>query len=220
MTIKAVIYDMDGVLVDSEVYWFNARVQMAESLGKRWTDDDQRHAMGRSTTGWAQEMQTRLALDWSLDEIITETKRRVIAQYEEKMPARPGALESVHALAKQYRVALASGSPTDIIQSVMTLTGLDRVFEVVVYGDSIPRGKPHPDIYLAACERLGVSPTEAVGIEDSPSGIRSVRAAGMRCIAAPSPAFPLTEDIRAFADVEITSMEDLTVGLVSSLEGK
>jgi len=218
MSIEAIIYDMDGVLVDSEVYWFNARVQIAESVGNIWTEDDQRHAMGRSTIGWAGEMQTRLALDWALDDIITETKRRVIAQYEQNMPARPGAIESVHALAKQYRVALASGSPTDIIQSVMALTGLDKVFEVVVYGDSIPLGKPHPDIYLAACARLGVSPANAVGIEDSPSGIKSVRAAGMRCIAAPSPAFPLQPEIQALADIEITSLENLTLELVQRLE--
>lgn len=217
MPVEAVIYDMDGVLVDSEVYWFNARVQVAASVGKQWTEDDQRHTMGRSTVGWAEEMQTRLVLDWAIDDIISETKRRVIAQYEQKMPARIGAIESVHMLAKHYRVALASGSPTDIIQSVMSLTGLDKIFEVVVYGDSIPRGKPHPDIYLAACERLGISPAYAVGVEDSPSGIKSVRAAGMSCIAAPSQAFPLQPDIQALAQREISSLEQLTVALIQSL---
>lgn len=217
MPITTVIFDMDGVLVDSEVYWAQSRVEFAESRGKVWTDDDQRTAMGRSTVGWAQVMQDRLALEMPLDDIITEMKARVIAHYEERMPDRPGALSAVRTMAGQYRVALASGSPTDIIQSVMRITGLDQVFEEIVYGDDIPNGKPAPDIYIEALRRLGVSADSAIGIEDSANGIRALKAAGMKAIAAPSPAYPLPDDILQMSDAHIETLENLTVDLIKSL---
>ncbi|MCY3834466.1 MAG: HAD family phosphatase, partial [Chloroflexi bacterium] len=155
MPIEAIIYDMDGVLVDSEVYWDKARVEFARDRDKVWTDEFQRLAMGRSTGGWAAVMQEKLALDESIDAIIAEMKARVIAQYEARMPTRPGALESVAHMNEHFRVGLASGSPTDIIKAVLRITGLDQIFEVMIYGDEVPRGKPAPDIYLEALNSLG-----------------------------------------------------------------
>lgn len=217
MTIEAVIYDMDGVLVDSEVYWLKAREDFAAALGKTWTDDDQRAAMGRSTIEWAAVMRERLALDMTLAEIMAAVIARVMAQYEQRMPARPGALESVAAMAARYRIGLASGSPTAVIQHVLKLTGLADTFEVVVYGDDMAHGKPAPDIYIEALRRLGVDAARAVGIEDSGNGIRSLHAAGMKIVAAPSPAFPLSAEVLALADRHITTMEDFTVTLVEGL---
>ncbi|MDX1995317.1 MAG: HAD family phosphatase [bacterium] len=215
MPIKAVIFDMDGVLVDSEVYWYQSRQEFARDLGKTWTDDDQRHAMGRNTIEWAAVMQERLGLDWSLEQIMDDTIRRVLAHYDQRMPTRPGALEAVQLAASRYRVALASGSPTRVIQHVMALTGLDQVFETMVYGDDQPNGKPAPDIYLETLRRLGIAAEDAVGIEDSGNGIRSLKAAGMKIIAAPSPAFPLSAEVLALADVKIDSLEDLTLDLLA-----
>ena len=217
MAIEAVIYDMDGVLVDSEVYWDQARVDFAAERGMEWTDVMQRQAMGRSTVGWAGVMQSQLALDMSLDEIIAEMKARVIAQYERRMPTRPGALESVAAMKTRYRIGLASGSPTEIIKAVLRITGLDQQFEVMIYGDDIPRGKPAPDIYLEALSQLGVAPQKAVGIEDSVNGLRSVKAAGMLAVAAPSPGFPLPAEALALADAHIESLEDFTPAFVRAL---
>ena len=113
--------------------------------------------MGRSTVGWAGVMRDKLALDESIDDIIAEMKARVIALYEARMPTRPGALESVRHMKQHFRVGLASGSPTEIIKAVLSITGLDQIFEVMIYGDEIPRGKPAPDIYLAALKALGRS---------------------------------------------------------------
>ena len=158
MPIEAVIYDMDGVLVDSEVYWDKSRVDFARDRDQTWTDDYQRLAMGRSTVGWATVMQEKLRLDESIEDIIAEMKGRVIAHYEQRMPTRPGAIESVHRMKQHFRVGLASGSPTEIIKAVLRITGLDQVFEVIIYGDDIPRGKPAPDIYLEAMAQLGVLP--------------------------------------------------------------
>ena len=218
MPINAIIYDMDGVLVDSEIYWDKSRIEFARDRGKVWTDEYQRLAMGRSTVGWARVMQDKLALDEPLDDIIMEMKARVIAHYEARMPARPGALESVAHMQRHFRVGLASGSPTDIIKAVLRITGLDQLFEVTIYGDEVPRGKPAPDIYLEALTRIGVSPAKSLGIEDSANGLRALKAARMAAVAAPSPDYPLPEDVLALADAHITTLEDFNIDLVKRIE--
>ena len=218
MPIEAIIFDMDGVLVDSEVYWDKSRVEFAKDRGKTWTDEFQRLAMGRSTVGWAQVMQEKLKLDESIDEIIAEMKARVIAHYEKRMPTRPGAIESVHHMKQHYRVGLASGSPTEIIKAVMRITGLDQVFEVMVYGDGIARGKPAPDIYLEAMAQLGVTAPVTVGIEDSANGLRSLKAAGILAVAAPSPDYPLPADILALGDAHISMLADFNIDLIRQIE--
>ena len=218
MPIEAIIFDMDGVLVDSEVYWDKSRVEFAKDRGKTWTDEFQRLAMGRSTFGWAQVMQEKLQLDETIDEIIAEMKARVIAHYEKRMPTRPGAIESVQHMKQHYRVGLASGSPTEIIKAVMRITGLDQVFEVMVYGDEIARGKPAPDIYLEAMAQLNVTAPVTVGIEDSANGLRSLKAAGMLAVAAPSPDYPLPADILALADAHISRLADFNIDLIRQIE--
>lgn len=217
MAIEVVIYDMDGVLVDSEVYWTQSRREFALDRGKVWSDESQLMAMGRSTIGWATVMQEHLELSMSTDDIIVEMKKRVMDHYERHMPDRPGALQSVRTLAQHYRVALASGSPTEIIRHVMSLTGLDQVFEVIVYGDDVPNGKPAPDIYFEALKRLGITADKAIGIEDSGNGIRSLKAAGIRAIAAPSPEFPLSSELLALSDYHISSLEEMTPELIARL---
>jgi mannitol-1-/sugar-/sorbitol-6-/2-deoxyglucose-6-phosphatase len=220
MPIEAVIFDMDGVLVDSEVYWHLSRVEYARARGKVWTDADQRIAMGRSTVGWAQVMKDRLALAESTEDIIVEMKQRVMAHYDERLPLRDGAIDAVRMSAGNFKCALASGSPTDIIQHVMRLSGLDQVFEAIVYGDNYPNGKPAPDIYLAALDRLGVRAENAIGVEDSSNGIRSLKAAGMRAVAAPSAGFPLPPDIVALCDAHIDSLTEFTLELIRSLDNR
>lgn len=214
MPVEAVIFDMDGVLVDSEVYWKRAREGFAGALGKVWTMDDQRAAMGRNTIEWAQVMRERLHLEMPPEQVMEDVIGRVLAQCDAYLPLRPGAVEAVHKAAGRYRVALASGSPTRVIEYVMKRTGLDQIFETMVFGDTIPNGKPAPDIYLEALRRLGVTPERAVGIEDSGNGIRSLHNAGMGIIAAPSPEFPLNEDILKLAQRVIASLEDFSVELV------
>lgn len=218
MPIKAVIFDMDGVLVDSEVYWDKSRVEFAKDRGKVWTDEFQRLAMGQSTVGWAKVMKDKLDLEESIDDIIIEMKQRVIAHYEERMPTRPGAIESVKHMKEHFRVGLASGSPTEIIKAVLRITGLDQIFEVMIYGDDIPNGKPAPDIYIEAMKQLGVTPDVTVGIEDSANGVRALKNAGMYAVAAPSPDFPLPDEILAMVDAHITTLEDFNIDLIRKIE--
>jgi len=218
MPIEAVIFDMDGVLVDSEVYWDKSRVEFAQDRGKIWTDDFQRLAMGQSTVGWATVMKDKLDLDESIDDIIAEMKKRVIAHYEERMPTRPGAIESVKHMKEHFRVGLASGSPTEIIKAVMRITGLDQIFEVMIYGDEVPKGKPAPDIYLTAMKALGVTADVTIGIEDSANGVRALKNAGMFAVAAPSPDYPLPDEILAMVDAHITTLEDFNIDLIRKIE--
>jgi HAD superfamily hydrolase (TIGR01509 family) len=218
MPIEAIIFDMDGVIVDSEVYWLRAREEFAHARGLGWTDDDQRACMGRSTLEWAHVMHDRLRLDMSLDDIMAEVIQLVRAQYDAHMPTRPGAIDAIHHAAAGYKVGLASGSATPLIKYVTQKLGIDKVLQVMVYGDDLERGKPAPDIYLRAAELLGVSPAHCLGIEDSGNGIRALRAAGMKIIAAPSPGYPLSQELLSMANAVVQSMEEITPTLYQSLE--
>jgi HAD superfamily hydrolase (TIGR01509 family) len=209
---------MDGVLVDSEVYWRESREAFAAELGKVWTAEDQRAAMGRNTIEWAQVMQERLHLDRSLEQIMTDMKARVIARYEQRLPLLPGALEAVHTARRGYRVALASGSPIEIIDKVMQLTGLDSIFEYVVYGDDMPNGKPAPDVYLETARLLDIPAAQCVAIEDSSNGVRAAKAAGMYCIAIPSPGFTLPDEIVQMADLLLPSLEGFSIETIRELD--
>lgn len=217
MPINAVVFDMEGVLMDSEGYWKIAREGFAQAAGKVWTMDDQRAAMGRNTTEWAKVMQERLQVELSLEAIIEDVIRRVLAQYDERLPVREGALEAVQRLAVRYPLALASGSPTAVIDHTMQHTGLDRVFKAIVYGDTIPNGKPAPDIYVEALRRLNVAAGETAGIEDSSNGIRALHNAGMFVVAAPSEGFTLPAEVEALANRQIVHMDEVTVELIESL---
>jgi HAD superfamily hydrolase (TIGR01509 family) len=217
MPIEAVIFDMDGVIVDSEEYWWQSRVAFAEKRGKVWSFDDQRSAMGRSTVEWARIMQERLMLDLPLEAIMREVIAGVNARLEARLPVLPGAIEAVKAATEAYPVALASGSPTSVIQEVMKLTGLDQVFELTVYGDDMQRGKPDPEIYLTTAQKLGVNPARCVGIEDSGNGLRALKAAGMYAIAVPSPGFPLNDELLALADRVLKSLTEFSVETVRAL---
>lgn len=215
--IEAVIFDMDGVIVDSEEYWWQSRVEFAQKRGLDWSLDDQRLAMGRSTIEWARVMQERLALDLALEDIMREVIAGVNRRLEARLPVLPGAVEAARLSASAYPVALASGSPTQVIDEVMKLTQLDQVFPIMLYGDDMDRGKPDPEIYLKTAARLGIDPANCVGIEDSGNGLRALHAAGMHAIAVPSPSFPLSADLLALADRVLGSLTEFSLDLVREL---
>jgi mannitol-1-/sugar-/sorbitol-6-/2-deoxyglucose-6-phosphatase len=217
MSIQAVIFDMDGVLVDSEACWHRAAVDFAREAGKTWTEHDHRAYMGSAPEEWARYMREHLELPFSIEDIIAKVTERVQAQYEVQLPLLPGAVQAVHAAASAYKVALASGSPSELIDQVMDLTGLNKVFRAIVAGNAVKRGKPAPDIYLEAARRIGASPSQCVGVEDSLNGIRSLRAAGMLVIAVPSPSYPLLQEALDTADIALPSLRDFSVQLVQSL---
>jgi mannitol-1-/sugar-/sorbitol-6-/2-deoxyglucose-6-phosphatase len=215
--IAAVIFDMDGILIDSEITWQQVREEFAASRGKLWSEDDQRHVMGGSTLHWANYMKERLVPDWTTDQVIDVIRGGVRSHYERRLPLLPGALEAVQIAASAYKVGLASGSESSLIDFVLEKSGLNKVFHTVVYGDTLERGKPAPDIYLEAARRLDVAPEQCVGIEDSANGIRSLHAAGMRIIAVPGKLFPLAPEILSLAHVQLESLEQFSIELLKSM---
>lgn len=216
--IDAVVFDMDGILIDSEVLWRQVREEFAADHGLVWSAEDQESTMGCNTRMWSRIMVERLQLAERLGmddaAIAREIKARLLEKYRQHLPEREGAVEAVRRVAASHRVALASGSPNELATYVMQITGLDQVFLATMYGDDVVHGKPAPDIYLEVLRKLGADPARSVGIEDSGNGIRSLRAAGMAIIAAPGPEFPLTEEVLALADVRIDAMTALDLPLV------
>jgi HAD superfamily hydrolase (TIGR01509 family) len=217
MRIRAVIFDVDGLLVDSEMTWFQAAVEFMREQGKTWTEHDHHLHMGSAPAEWARYMREHFSLELSPQAIQAAVTNLVRQRYELGLPVLPGAIKAVRTAASVFEVALASGSPPELIRHVAGLTGLETVFKAMVSGSEVQQGKPAPDIYIEAARRLGVPPVECVGIEDSVNGILSVKAAGMFCIAVPTLAYPLPKDSLKAADRVLPSLEDFSLEVVQSL---
>jgi HAD superfamily hydrolase (TIGR01509 family) len=216
--IQAIVFDMDGVLIDSEVIWRRVREVYASELGKPWTSDDQAAMMGCSTPQWSAGMRERLRISHlSAEALADEIKRRVRLAFEDELPVRPGVLQALKALGQKYPLALASGSPRELVDCAMEITGFTTYFSSILSGDDVTHGKPHPEIYLSTLMRLGTAAQRTVGIEDSYNGLKALHSAGMLSVAAPCPEFPLTVIELSNATVQIGSMKELTPHLIASL---
>ena len=212
--IEAVIFDLDGVIVDSEHVWDAAREAFARERGGRWHERAQRDMMGMSSLEWSRYMHDRIGLRESPEEISAEVARRLEAAYREELPLIDGAPEAVARLAERWPLGIASSSNRPIIDLVLELSGLGRYFRATVSSEEVPRGKPAPDVYLEAARRLGVDPSRAAAVEDSHNGILSAKAAGMRVVAIPNPRYPPGEEAFAAADVVLGSIAELTPAAV------
>jgi HAD superfamily hydrolase (TIGR01509 family) len=207
--ISAIIFDLDGVLLDSEQVWDEVREQLVRERGGRWHEQAQREMMGMSSTEWARYMHDQLGVPDPPEEISAEVVRRLEDRYRERLPLIEGAVEAVERLAANWPLGLASSSNRELIDLVLDLGGLARFFRVTVSSEEVARGKPAPDVYLEAARRLGAPPERSVAIEDSENGIRAGKAAGMRVIAIPNPHFPPAEEALALADVTLGSLAEL-----------
>jgi HAD superfamily hydrolase (TIGR01509 family) len=212
--IEAVVFDLDGVLLDSEQVWDEAREQLAKERGGRWHPQAQRDMMGMSSTEWSRYMHETIGLPEPPEEINREVVERLTASYRAHLPALPGAREAVERLAARWPLGLASSSNREVIDLVLDLSGLARFFRVTVSSEEVPRGKPAPDVYLEAARSLGVPPERCAAVEDSHNGIRSAKAAGMRVIAIPNQHYPPGEEALALADVTLGSLAELTPSIV------
>jgi len=212
--IEAVIFDLDGVLLDSEQVWDEAREQLAKERGGRWHENAQRDMMGMSSPEWSRYMHDVIGLPEPPEEISREVVERMMKLYREHLPVVPGAREAVDRLAARWPLGLASSSNRELIDLALELLGVEHLFKATVSSEEVAGGKPAPDVYLEAARRLGVEPTHAAAIEDSENGIRAAKAAGMRVIAIPNQHFPPAEDALTQADVLLRSLDELTPEVV------
>jgi HAD superfamily hydrolase (TIGR01509 family) len=208
--IEAVVFDLDGLLLDSEQVWDAVREQLARERGGRWHENAQRDMMGMSSPEWSRYMHDAIGLPETPEEINREVVRRVEAAYRERLPVIPGAREAVGRIGARWPLALASSSNRELIDLALELLGVAELFRATVSSEEVGRGKPAPDVYLEAAQLLGVDPTRAAAVEDSQNGIRAAKAAGMRVIAVPNRQFPPGQDALAEADVVLDSLADLT----------
>jgi HAD superfamily hydrolase (TIGR01509 family) len=214
--IEAVVFDLDGVLLDSEQVWDEAREQLAKERGGRWHENAQRDMMGMSSPEWSRYMHDVIGLPEPAEEISREVVERLAKLYRRHLPAIPGGREAVERLAARWPLGLASSSNRALIDLALELLGVNNLFKATVSSEEVARGKPAPDVYLEAAHRLGVAPAQAAAIEDSENGIRAAKSAGMRVIAIPNPHFPPADDALMQADVILRSLEELAPEVVES----
>jgi HAD superfamily hydrolase (TIGR01509 family) len=210
VVVAAVIFDLDGVLLDSEGVWNAARKQVAQEHGGRWPPDARRTMMGMSSTEWSSYMHEELGVSLSPEEISAAVVSRLEELYREHLPLLPGARETVTTFAGLWTLGLASSANRPIIDLVLDLAGLTKCFAATVSSEEVAHGKPAPDVYLEAARRIGVAPSGCVAVEDSANGIRSGVAAGMAVVAVPNREFPPSQDALALADDVVDSLLELT----------
>ena len=215
--IDAVVFDMDGVLVDSEHVWDEVREQYARETGGTYTERATRDMMGMSSVEWSRYMAETLGVPGTPQEINDAIVQRMLERYGDAPPLIPGAVQAARRLGERWPLAIASSSNPELIEVVLRAARLGELFAVAVSSQEVPRGKPAPDVYLEAARRLGVEATRCAAVEDSHNGIRSAKAAGMRVVVFPNIHFPPDDEAMAQADVVIESLDDLTVALVSEL---
>jgi HAD superfamily hydrolase (TIGR01509 family) len=208
------MFDLDGVLVDSEQLWNQAKEELVREAGGRWREDAPRAMMGMSSTEWSAYMRDELGVDRDTDEINRNVVGRIERLYRAELPLLPGAAPTVHALSGRWPLGLASSSNREIIDLVLDLAGLADSFVATVSSEEVDRGKPAPDVYLETARRVGVQADRCVAIEDSSNGLRAAVAAGMAVIAVPNPHYPPDEDALGLAAASVHTLRDLTPDLV------
>jgi HAD superfamily hydrolase (TIGR01549 family) len=212
--IAAVVFDMDGVLIESEEVWDSVREAYVRERGGRYDAEVQRAMMGMSSTEWSQYLHDVAGIPDAPAAINDEVVRRMLDAYRAHLPLVDGAVDAVKRLAADYPLGLASSSNRPLIDTVLEVAGVASLFAATVSSEEVARGKPAPDVYLEAARRLGVDPTRCTAVEDSHGGIRAAKAAGMRVIAFPNPTYPPDEASLAQADAVIGSLDELTSRLV------
>jgi HAD superfamily hydrolase (TIGR01509 family) len=215
--IDAVVFDLDGVLVDSEPVWEQVRRDVVAELGGQWTDDAQRHLMGMSTAEWARYLSRDLHAGAPAETVAALVIERMQARYREGPPLMRGAVEAVRRLASRWPLGLASSSPPVLIDAVLAGANLSTCFAVTMSTEQVPNGKPAPDIYLAVTEHLGYPPASCAAVEDSTNGLRSAIAAGLHIVAVPHPRYPPEPAALRAAALVISDLSMLTVPAVANL---
>jgi HAD superfamily hydrolase (TIGR01509 family) len=216
----AVIFDMDGVILDSNETWDAVMGELFAEYGKKLSDLDPDAFMGGDNSlQWAAYLRRMLGLPLEDQQIVDRVVNGILSRYSERVPLIPGAAEAVARMAARFPLGLASSSPRQVIAFVLQRSGLDRLFQAWVSSDDVDCGKPAPDVYLRCCELLGRAPENCVAVEDSRFGIQAAKAAGLKVIAVHTPVFPLDAKALALADVAVDSIDQLLPEMTESLFG-
>ena len=215
--IEAVIFDLDGVLIDSEPVWEEVRRQVVAEHGGQWAADTQQRLMGMSTGEWASYLSTGLGVQLPPDQVAELVISQMQDRYRAHLPLMPGAVTAVQQLAAHWPLGLASSAPLTLIDTVLNASALKPCFAATMSTEQVKAGKPAPDIYLAVAAKLGRDPANCAAVEDSANGLRSAAAAGCQVIAVPHPRYPPGPDALALARVVLTSLTDLTSDVVRGL---
>lgn len=213
--IESVVFDLDGVLLDTEQVWDEVRAALARERGGLYDEQAQQAMMGMSSGEWSSYMHDELGLPEPPEEINEEVVRRLLDRYRERLPLIPGAVEAVERLADRWPLAVASSSNRELIEEFLDGSGLRTCFRTWVSSEEVGRGKPAPDVFLEAARRLGVAPQRCTAIEDSANGLRAAKAAAMRVVAVPNAHYPPPPDALALADAVVGSPAELTEAVVS-----
>ena len=208
--IQAVVFDLDGVLLQSEEVWDDVRERYVRERGGRYDEEVQRAMMGMSAPEWSRFLHEEAGVPDAPETINRDVVERMLEAYRRELPLLPGAKEVVRRAAAAFPLALASSSNRAIFEASLELAGLTACFRATVSSEEVARGKPAPDVYLEAARRLGVAPEACAAVEDSHSGIASAKAAGMRVIAIPNACYPPGEEALDLANVTLESLEQLT----------
>ena len=212
--VEAVVFDMDGVILQSEEVWDEVREQYVRERGGRYDAEVQRAMMGMSSTEWSRYLHDEAGVPDDAAAINAEVVRRMLERYHEELPLIDGAVDAVRRIGERWPLGLASSSNRELIDTVLDVTGLAPLFRTAVSSEEVPRGKPAPDVYLEAARRLGVDPAACAAVEDSHGGIRSAKSAGMRVVAIPNPSYPPDDEALRLADAVVASLDELTVDVL------
>ena len=218
--VAAVVFDLDGVLLDSEQVWDEVRRSLAVAAGLSWPASATAAMLGMSTAEWSRYLTDVVGVPGPADRVARTVIDRVARRYRQALPLLPGAVEAVRRLAVVWPLGLASSSPRRLIDAVLSEAGLADAFRTTVSTEEVRAGKPDPAVYAEAVRRLRVQPRRAVAVEDSSNGVRSAAAAGLAVVAFPNHQYPPSADALALSAATVASLDELTVDLVTSVAGR
>ncbi len=215
MSIRAIIFDKDGTLHDTEKVYLQAWKAAAAEFGVPDIENTVKDCTGTNIPFIA-EYWAKKYPDVPFEEYLPRRQYYYFGILEQGIPVKEGAYELLTYLrAKGYKVGMATSTPWDTVKEHLERTDMMRYFDTIVTGDMIEHGKPAPDIYLLAAERLGVDPADCVGVEDSPNGVRSIYAAGMRAVMIPDLVEPSPE-----VEALVWRKPDCLMDMIPLLEGE
>jgi HAD superfamily hydrolase (TIGR01509 family) len=215
--VEAVVFDLDGVIIDTEEVWEDVRRGYVAEFGREFLPDSQDRMMGMSTGEWSRHLAVEVGVPRTPEQVAADVLARMAERYRTALPLIPGSVEAVRRVAARYPLGLASSSARILIDQVLDTAGLAGAFQVTLSTEEVARGKPHPDVYLTATEKLGLAPAVCAAVEDSSNGLRAAGAAGLVVIAVPHGVYPPAPDALAMASLVVSDLRELTVEVIDRL---